>query len=168
MAGPEARDETEQGIQELFVFMNGVMEIDLETFEVALQGEIEKMRLSGLSEATIAAVLLDQASIGGRIFGQLENTLKRELFGGIQAASGIGTTAVFNEAGIDTSTGIWKTFSKKPCESCFGRTDDVDTMENWIARGLPGTGWSLCGNSCNCQIMPVGTPIPAGPVEILD
>jgi len=168
MAGDEAREETEQGIQDLFVWLNGVMAVDIETFDSIIQGEITKMRLSGMGEVAIAAALLDETLVGGRIFGALNNSLKSHLFGGIQAASEVGTTSVFNEAGVDTSRGIWKTFSVKPCESCQGRTDQVDTMENWISRGMPGTGWSLCKTSCNCRILPLGNPIPEGPVEVLD
>jgi hypothetical protein len=30
---------------------------------------------------------------------------------------------------------------------------------DWVARGMPGTGWSVCRASCYCQIVPEKTDI---------
>ena len=40
------------------------------------------------------------------------------------------------------------------CDDCIERSGEVDTFANWEARGLPGTGWSVCRGACYCVLVP--------------
>lgn len=51
----------------------------------------------------------------------------------------------------------WITISTKPCPDCTARAGVALTYDEWVAKGLPGAGRTICGVFCNCDIIP--TPI---------
>jgi len=48
----------------------------------------------------------------------------------------------------------WITISSKPCPDCQARAGMVMTYNEFIAFGLPGTGHTICGKHCMCNIIP--------------
>lgn len=58
---------------------------------------------------------------------------------------------------------LWVNTSGRPCPGprggCEARNDVRRTLEEWIALGLPRTGWSYCKHRCHCVLLPL---IPFG------
>ena len=122
------------------------LSFDIRIFSQRLGQEIESLTRGGLNEQSIIGVLNQDFSTNGRIFGELRNSIKRGVVGGINQA--------FRRAG-EMGKGLkWIAISKNLCDDCRQRAGEVDTWDNWEARGMPGSGWSICKEYCYCQLMP--------------
>lgn len=40
------------------------------------------------------------------------------------------------------------------CPDCIIRHGEVNVLADWESVGMPGTGWSVCGGNCRCQLVP--------------
>ncbi len=67
---------------------------------------------------------------------------------------------------------MWLTSSNRVCDGpmggCRARNEVVATLDEWVRRGLPRTGWSFCGGRCYCFLVPMlnltlGAPALDGP-----
>ncbi len=150
----------ELGIDQLLINLGELLIVDSRYFAITLEKEIALMRLSGMSEPAIFTVLEQDAATGGRIFGEFENTIKSQIFGGIQTASAIGEQEVYKAAGIDTNFQKWVTFSKRPCPDCDDRSGRVEPLAVWQAAGTPGSGATVCRANCMCRLEPVEFDTP--------
>lgn len=54
----------------------------------------------------------------------------------------------------DFDAWIWIANLRNSCASCEGRHGQIFTMEQWQRAGLPGSQSLLCGEECQCTIMP--------------
>lgn len=55
----------------------------------------------------------------------------------------------------DDDMGMWVTSGRDTvCGSCEPRHGQIRKMSDWRKRGLPGSSALLCGEYCNCQIIP--------------
>tara|TARA_R110000823_G_scaffold314029_1_gene442326 strand:+ start:191 stop:658 length:468 start_codon:yes stop_codon:yes gene_type:complete len=122
------------------------MSYDSRIFSQRIRQQIERLRRSGLNEQSIIGVLEQDFMSTGRIFGELRNSIKRGVVGGINQA--------FRRSG-EMGEGLrWIAVSKNICDDCQSVAGEVDTWENWEQRGMPGSGWSICKDSCYCQLVP--------------
>jgi len=122
------------------------MSYDSRVFNQRIRQQVERLRRSGLDEQSIIGVLEQDFMSNGRIFGELRNSIKRGVVGGINQA--------FRRSG-EMGEGLrWITVSKNPCSDCVGLSGEIDSWENWEQRGMPGSGWSLCKDNCYCQLVP--------------
>lgn len=122
------------------------MSFDIRIFAQRLGQEVQRLRRSGTDEQSIIGVLEQDFTSNGRIFGELRNAIKRGVIGGINQ--------VFRREG-DMGKGLrWVAVSKNICPDCKSRAGEVDTIENWQARGMPASGWSVCKEYCYCQLIP--------------
>ena len=119
---------------------------DIRIFSERLGQEIDRLTRNGLDEQSIIRVLEQDLATNGRIFGELRNSIKRGVTGGINQA--------FRRAGDMGHSLKWIAISKNPCDDCRSRAGEVDTWDNWEARGMPASGWSACKEYCYCQLMP--------------
>ena len=119
---------------------------DIRIFSERLGQEIDRLTRNGLDEQSIIRVLEQDLATNGRIFGELRNSIKRGVTGGINQA--------FRRAGEMGQSLKWIAISKNPCDDCRSRAGEVDTWDNWEARGMPSSGWSVCKEYCYCQLMP--------------
>ena len=122
------------------------MSFDIRVLSERIKQEIQRLRRSGLDEQQIIGVLSRDFESKGRIFGEFQNAVKRGLIGGINQA--------FRRTGKMGQSLKWISVSKNVCPDYKERAGEVDTYENWVAKGLPASGWSLCKEYCYCQLMP--------------
>ena len=119
---------------------------DTRIFDQRFRQEIDRLTRSGLDEQSIIGVLEQDFISNGRIFGELRNSIKRGVVGGINQA--------FRSVGKMGEKLRWVTVSKNVCDDCLSVSGEIDTLENWEGRGLPGSGWSICKEYCYCQLIP--------------
>ena len=119
---------------------------DIRIFSERLGQEIDRLTRNGLDEQSIIRVLEQDLATNGRIFGELRNSIKRGVTGGVNQA--------FRRAGEMGQSLKWIAISKNICDDCRSRAGEVDTWDNWEARGMPASGWSICKEYCYCQLMP--------------
>ena len=119
---------------------------DIRVFNDRLTQEIQRLRRNGVSEQSIIRTLQADLTNQGRIFGELRNAINRGVTGGINQA--------FRRYGEMGGKLKWIAISKNICPDCKERAGQVDTWEGWEARGMPGSGFSVCKEYCYCQLVP--------------
>lgn len=139
----EKLDEKDRGL--LLAIAVG-LSYDVRIFSERLGKEIDRLSRSGLNEQSIARVLAQDLATHGRIFGELRNSIKQGVVGGINQA--------FRRTGEMGKKLKWIAISKNICDDCKSRAGQTDTWEGWEAQGMPGSGWSVCKEYCYCQLMP--------------
>ncbi len=149
----EATEEDEQ----LLLWIALGIGYDIAIFATRLEREIAILRATGTTESSILDILQRDYNTRGRIFGELRNSVKRGVVLGIMQSSRLGQASVYGDS-VEKFRWI-NVEGHKICEDCLGRAGGVDTWEGWMSRGMPGSGWSLCGGNCYCDIVPEGIKI---------
>lgn len=113
---------------------------------------IANMKASGMSNAAIRQVLLNDLNTGGPLFGAFRNAVKNTVSDSVGRAGNIAARRVFDFAGIVTFR--WVVVSTNTCPDCDLRHGDTGTMEYFESIGLPKSGFSVCGGHCQCVLVP--------------
>ena len=116
-----------------------------------LQGIITSMRSSGMTDSAISATLMSDLTTGGRIFGNYRNQVKNTVKSGVSMAGSNGSEGRFLDQGVKEFQ--WVTVSAKPCPDCERRLGETGTMEYWRTVGKPQSGFSVCQQNCQCQLI---------------
>tara|TARA_Y100000004_G_scaffold46150_1_gene50650 strand:+ start:54 stop:551 length:498 start_codon:yes stop_codon:yes gene_type:complete len=118
-----------------------------------LVNRVQMMQTSGMSTTEIKKILLTDLVTGGRIFGQLRNGVKRISKNAIEEVGNIATYQKFLSANYKEYK--WITVGKNICPDCKDRHGEVGDIKFFTAIGLPKSGFSVCEDNCNCQLVPV-------------
>lgn len=60
----------------------------------------------------------------------------------------------WSEAISDDERYVWICAGVNTCPDCLVRHGEALPMAEWQAKGLPGSGWSVCGEFCQCELEP--------------
>ena len=155
----EILDEFEEEIEEtdrslIRLIALGIM-YDIFVFTARVDKTIQTLRGSGMSEEGIRGVLINDLSTHGSVFGELRNSIVRGIVFGNNQFSRTGQIEVYGDS---INLFRWVTIQgHRICDDCQDREGEIDTLDGWISRGMPGAGWSLCGGYCYCILVPVGS-----------
>ena len=154
----EILDNFEEEVEETDKSLLGLLAIgiafDISIFTTRISRHIEILRGTGVSEESIRGILSTDLASHGRIFGELRNSIVRAIVFGNNQFSRIGQIGVYGDS-IESFR--WVTVQgHKICDDCQEREGEIDTFDNWVSRGLPGSGWSICGGRCYCILVPEG------------
>ena len=128
---------------------------DAEIFNQRVSKQLDTQAAAGVSTAVTSAALANDLANGGRIFGELRNSIKESLVEGINNSGRAGSFEAYDAN--DKTLFTWVTVSgHKICHDCAPRGGQVATLEDWEKSGLPATGWSVCGGHCYCILDPSG------------
>jgi len=112
------------------------------------------MSEAGMTADAISIALNEDLLRGGKIFGELSNSIKSGINEGVNQSGRLGQAEQYPPGEKNYS---WVTVAgHKVCPDCDARTGDVRTWDEWVGEGLPGSGWSICGGHCYCVLDPVG------------
>ena len=143
---PNNKDDLDGKDRRLLTAIAAGMSYDTRVFDQRFRQEIDRLTRGGLDDQSIIRVLEQDFTTNGRIFGELRNSIKRGVVGGINQA--------FRTTGEMGQKLRWVAISKNICDDCRSVAGEIDTWENWEARGMPGSGWSICKEYCYCQLIP--------------
>ena len=122
----------------------------IDVFVSRIEQQINIFRQAGMSDVGIVESLGADLNNRGRIFGEFANSIRRGVVSGIMQGSRLGQDRVYgNQLMQWISVG-----TPKICEDCESRVGEIATYQDWIAAGLPATGWSICREFCYCQLIP--------------
>ena len=149
----EYNEEIEETDRNLLGLIALGIAYDIAIFAVRVERAVQTFRAAGVSEQSIFGILSEDLSNHGSIFGGLRNSIVRGIVFGNNQFSRIGQIGVYGDS---VESFRWVTIKgHRICDDCQGREGEVDTLDGWIERGMPGSGWSVCGGYCYCILVPV-------------
>jgi hypothetical protein len=148
---PNGKEKLDEKDRDILLWVTAGLSYDARVFSERIRQEIGRLNGSGLSEQSIIRSLYEDLGNNGRIFGELRNSIKRGIIGGINQA--------FRRSGEMGEKLRWVAVSSNLCSDCASRAGEVDTWDGWMSRGMPGSGWSICKEFCYCQLVPDGMEI---------
>lgn len=136
--------------------------------------ELFKMQIN--KETTYLKSQIDEFFLNAKISGRTRKDVVKELIkaAGDDKGFSVGFTKKMKRVSIDAARREaqqrammeyrklakpgelykWVTVSSSPCPDCILRAGVVLSWAQWQEKGMPGDGRTICGFSCNCQIMP--------------
>jgi hypothetical protein len=135
------------------------MVYDSEVFAQRINKAVQTQGARGIAFSSTAGILATDMAENGRIFGELRNSVKESLVEGINQSGQAGTFQAYDP---DESTLFtWVTVAgHKICGDCLPRGGQRATLKEWEERGMPASGWSVCGGYCYCILDPSGKISP--------
>ena len=135
------------------------MVYDAEIFSQRISKATKTQSAAGVSSAITSASLANDLATGGRIFGELRNSIKASLVEGINNSGRAGSFEAYDAN--DKTLFTWITVAgHKICHDCAPRAGQTNSLKDWEAAGLPAAGWSVCGGHCYCILDPSGKVDP--------
>ena len=122
-----------------------------ERLAVDIEEFVETMVASGVEPKNIKSSLKRDFVAGGRIFGAFTNGVKRNISNGVEMAGNIASEQTYKSAGVDDF--MWVTASKNPCPDCADRAGLTGDISYFSTIGLPKSGFSVCRQHCQCQLV---------------
>ena len=140
-------------IEDLREFMTITINATAERLVLDINELSETMRLSGASPKEIFDTLDDDLQQAGRIFGAFRNKSRAVISNGIENAGNIASEQVFSQAGVERF--MWVTTGGNVCPDCKDRAGMTGKMSFFANLGLPKSGFSVCREHCQCQLVPI-------------
>lgn len=130
---------------------------EAEGAQVAMNNLRSKAKAEGWAAGLLEARLIEEA---GRIATTAKEVFRSvatagSVLGGLQEGSDGNPDAVFVWQGVN---------DERQCPDCEKLHGADDTMQNWLDRGLPGSGETICGGWCRCELVPGGWATEEGVV----
>lgn len=128
---------------------------------VTIDEYIQTRMLNGTDIETIRVDLLTDLEEGGRIFGEFRNAIRATVHGNMTR---IRDVSQFANQGIDIKY-RWVAVLINTCPDCMDRHNSVKTWGDWEEEGMPRTGQTVCGEHCNCMLVPAETTREIDPIK---
>lgn len=145
-------EEAEIATGELALFKQN-MDDAASIFGVSVRNLINKLQARQVTTEDVIATLLDDFENDGRIFGGLKRGLVSASDEMIQNTENQVARQQWDELGFDENE-TWVSVFVNTCEDCLPRHGITLPHSRWEAMGLPGTGWSVCKEHCQCNLIP--------------
>ena len=132
------------------------MAYELDKGALTLETFIKKQIIAGVNPLTIQQTLVRDMEAGGQIFGSLKSAFKHQVAWGIEGAE---DGALKSETGLqDDTPSDWVAIADQgTCDDCLDRANSGShPYSYWVGIGLPGTGNTICGDYCRCDVVPSG------------
>tara|TARA_Y100000310_G_C20187100_1_gene580799 strand:+ start:66 stop:593 length:528 start_codon:yes stop_codon:yes gene_type:complete len=150
-------EELEENDRSLIRLIALGIAFDIAVFTTRIERLATTLRGTGVSQEAIFGILASDLATHGAIFGELRNSIVRGIVFGNNQFSRTGQVEVYGDS-IELFR--WVTIQgHRICDDCQGREGEIDTLDGWMSRGMPGSGWSLCGGYCYCALVPVESNI---------
>ena len=140
-------------IEDLREFMTITINATAERLVLDVNEFVNTMRASGVSSQEIFNRLQDDLNESGRIFGAFKNKSKLTIANGIENAGNIAAEQIFQQEGVERY--MWVTAGGNICPDCKERAGTTGTMSFFSNLGLPKSGFSVCRDNCQCQLVPI-------------
>ena len=150
------QEELNEEEQALFKWAAFGISFAIDSFSQEIRAEIRKLRAAGISDREIGRILASDLENGGRIFGGFRNNVKRGVVSGIMQGHRVGQDNVY---GNNLKMRWVSVGSPNICPDCQKRLGRIESWNVWEVLGLPASGFSVCKESCYCQLIPISYPI---------
>jgi NTP pyrophosphatase (non-canonical NTP hydrolase) len=162
----ERRSETVKRITAIDKLSERQIKDRIKLYEMQLKREVNNFsglideyklnaKISGMSSKEILEDLVKAAQDEHGIAIGFEKRVRRVTLDAARREAQEQAQAEYMKAAKPSEQWQWITVSTKPCPDCVARAGAVGTLEYWRQLGTPGTGKTICGHACLCQIVPV-------------
>ena len=149
----ESLDDLTPELEEMLLSTLDDMVFEVEVFGNQIEKQVTKLTKSGMIMSEIEATLNQDMILGGRIFGQLRNSIKDSIVDGVNQSSRFGQYSGYD---LNLGTFVWVTVSNRVCVDCQEREGYTGTFDDFVRIGLPGAGRTVCKEYCYCVLDPTG------------
>lgn len=134
---------------------------DAKRTTLVIDSYIAQQRAMGVADEIIIANLNDDLKTDRLgLFKEFKNALRNRTTGLVHQAASVGMVSQYQSTGKPKELYSWQAIAngndENSCNDCVERHGMEDTLDNWIAIGLPASGFSRCGTRCRCMIIPTG------------
>ena len=136
-------------IEELTATLEIKISASVSKTALTLEEFIQVGRLNGMSDAQLYRQIIDDISRDGRLFGAFRNQLRGNMKYGIESMANIGMTQTFSSEGYDVWR--WVAVGNNVCPDCAERHGLEGDEDFFNTIGLPKSGFSVCGENCECK-----------------
>lgn len=140
-------------IEDLRQFMQINVDATATEFTNDISSFIGLLKSTGVSDSEIKTILATDLAESGRIFGRFKNNSRSIVRNGVESASNIASEQTFTDAGV--TRWRWVTSGKNVCPNCENRSGVIGTLEYFNTIGREKSGFSVCGQNCQCQLVPL-------------
>ena len=136
-------------VRELLENTMGKMIYDADVFANRINKTAQTQAAAGIAGTATQGMLATDMLTGGRVFGELRNSIKESLVEGINQSGQAGSFQAYDPD--EETLFVWVTVAgHKICADCAPRGGEQRKLREWENEGMPGTGWSVCGGHCYC------------------
>ena len=154
MPSSEILDELSDFLNEASLVISLQIEQAVAKTVIDLETLIKRMRATGASNEAIKEVLVNDLKTGGRIFGTFKNQFRATADFAVGRMSTYGQLYEYGKANIKKFK--WYAYNvDKACPDCVSRHGEIADYSEWEMRGVPRSGFSVCGVNCKCELLPV-------------
>tara|TARA_R110000744_G_scaffold306599_1_gene414879 strand:- start:308 stop:838 length:531 start_codon:yes stop_codon:yes gene_type:complete len=144
--------KTSDALDELEIIITSAMTTATTKTILDLQQTITNLTATGASKNAIRNILMQDLNEGGVIFGTYRNAIKNTTGNAVQMMSEAAIRGQYGDKNIKEFQ--WVTAGGNVCDDCEERSGDVATWEEWSSIGTPRSGFSVCKQNCQCQLVP--------------
>lgn len=144
--------KTSDALDELEIIITSAMTTATTKTILDLQQTITNLTATGTSKDVIRNILLQDLNEGGIIFGTYRNAIKNTTSNAVQMMSEAAIRGQYGDKNIKKFQ--WITAGGNVCDDCLPRHGETATWEEWSSIGTPRSGFSVCKQNCQCQLVP--------------
>ena len=149
------QEEMEEDDFDFFDYLLTLAFFEVTIFASSLQSSIERLQFEGLTDSQVKTRINTQYRNKTGAFAVLFNATEEIVRYGIRENGRIGMMAVFSQVFGDDADYRWIVArGVKHCEDCEERSGEIRPFSEWVALGLPASGWSSCNFRCYCTLDP--------------
>ena len=148
----------EAGFEELYAAFAEAIVAEATRVQIGLDVTVtrEEIRIAGSIDAAIDRITSGQTVAFANNVDAFRNRLIKLIDDMMNAGAGTGIEQYIDENYTADDEFRWVVSSGgNVCPDCKGRSGQVHTWEYWQYAGTPKSGWSICGNNCRCQLVPI-------------
>ena len=149
------KEEIEEDDFDFFDFLTTIAFLEVTVFTARIESSIERLQYEGLTNPQIKERIRTQYNNKTGAFTALYNSTTDVVRYGIREGSRIGMMGVYNQVFGGNAEYRWVVArGVKHCVDCEERSGEIRPFTDWVAIGLPASGWSRCNFRCYCTLDP--------------
>jgi hypothetical protein len=125
----------------------GVLKSDIAIFK-------ERAKIAGFSDKDSLRQLVIASKDKNGIAQGFARRAKRVTVAAVRREQNSAKIAERRKLAEKNALWVWIAVSTKPCPDCTARAGVSLTYDQWIAKGLPGAGRTVCEQWCRCDLVP--------------
>lgn len=118
-----------------------------------LDSFVQQMKIQISPEAVDMLLSTTESTVSNTTIRNLKKNLTNGIKGSANTAYQTGMNYQIVQSNKRDQLFRWVNTGDRTCADCSDRDERIETLDTWINIGLPKSGFSVCGNRCNCRLV---------------